>query len=331
MANKKTEKLVETVEEVSPKIDSLQGEMFKEERERIYGDTAPALKNCLKRQTVKVTFIKRPTPLVRSKNHILYGGKAQNSYIYLCVPLLRNGQFVNVLTKDEKDYLEYIMGLPQNALSVFKKVDNYWDNYFVRLTPEGIRLSLDNPEDYIKYKVLLANKNRVCSSRLEYERNPKTEYEFLIEDEQESNKLEAHKTTSIMKAYALLQKYFNDINTLRTILETLTLSTIDKNTSIEFIQSRLNEYIQKDVKRFLDVAEDEYLVYKVLVRNAYRAGLLINKGGYYYLKSDGSPLANKGEDPNITNASVFLSLPENSELKFKLEAEINRINDSLRF
>jgi hypothetical protein len=238
---------------------------------------------------------------------------------------------VNVLTKDEKDYLEYIMGLPNNALSVFKKENNYWDNYKIVLTTEGIRLKLDNPEDYIKYKVLLANKSKVCPSRAEFERNPKSEYEFIIEDEQEATKVEARKISLVTKAYRLLDKNFDNKEVLKTILSILTTANIDSNTTIEFIQSRLNELIQKDAKRFIDVAEDEYLIYKVLVRKAHEAKLLSNRGGFYYLKSDGTPLAPKGQDPDITNAAIFLSKPENSELKFKLEAEIDRINESNRF
>lgn len=337
MANKKIElndineevNIEET--EVTPSVDASTKEMYEENRVAIYGDTKPKLKNCLSNRILKVSFIKKPTPLIKDKGHILYGGKSPNSYIHLCVPLLKNGHFVNVLTNDEKDYLEYIMGLPTNALSVFRKENNYWDNYRIKLTPEGIRLKLDNPEDYIKYKVLLANRNKVCPSRLEYDRNPKSEYEFIIEDERESTKVEARKISNIKTANKLFYQHFDDVNTLRTILDILTTGNIDKNTSIEFIQNRLNDIIQKDAKRFIEVAEDEYLVYKVLIRKAHEAKLLSNRGGFYYLKSDGTPLANKGQDPNIVNASIFLSLPENSELKFKLEAEINRINESNRF
>lgn len=319
------------MEDVVPVIDESTNEMYTENRQVIYGDNRPKLKNCLSNQTIKVSFIKRETPLVKNKNHILYGGKSANAYIHLCVPLLKNGHYVNVLTKDEKDYLEYIMGLPNNALSVFKKENNYWDNYKIVLTTEGIRLKLDNPEDYIKYKVLLANKSKVCPSRAEFERNPKSEYEFIIEDEQEATKVEARKISLVTKAYRLLDKNFDNKETLKTILSILTTANIDSNTTIEFIQSRLNELIQKDAKRFIDVAEDEYLIYKVLVRKAHEAKLLSNRGGFYYLKSDGTPLAPKGQDPDITNAAIFLSKPENSELKFKLEAEIDRINESNRF
>lgn len=317
--------------EVTPSIDPFTNEMYTENREAIYRDQSPKIKNCLRRQTIKVSYIKKDTPLIRDKKHILYGGKASKAYVYLCVPLLSNGNYKNVLTNEEKDYLEYIMGLPHNALSIYRKENNFWDNYRIRLTTEGLRLRLDNPEDYIKYKVLLANTTKVCPSRSEWERRPKSEYDFLIEDEQEAVKADAEIVDVTAMAYSLFLKYSDDYATLSTILSIISMSSVDKGTTIEFIKTRLHEYIQKDAKRFVSIAKDQYLVYKVLVRKAHVYGLLKNKGGLYYLKDDGSPLATKGLEPDITNASVFLSLPENSELKFRLEAEINRIDESNRF
>ena len=76
---------------------------------------------------------------------------------------LSSGAFKNVLTNSEKNYLEYIMGLEPNALSVYKKVDNFWSTATegtinkVMLKKGDNRLDLSNPEDYIRYKILLAN------------------------------------------------------------------------------------------------------------------------------------------------------------------------------
>lgn len=56
------------------------------------------------------------------------------------------------------------MGLPYNALSIYKKEDNYWDNYQVRLGKGETPLNLSNPNDYINYKVLLANRDFIAPS-----------------------------------------------------------------------------------------------------------------------------------------------------------------------
>jgi len=38
------------------------------------------------------------------------------------------------------------MGLEYNALSIYKKVDNYWENNMVRLTKQDNILDLSDPE-----------------------------------------------------------------------------------------------------------------------------------------------------------------------------------------
>jgi hypothetical protein len=42
------------------------------------------------------------------------------------------------------------------------------------------------------------------------------------------------------------------------------------------------------------------------------------------LRSDGSPLCGDNEDPTLSVAAAFLSLPKNQELKFSIEAKINQ-------
>ena len=91
---------------------------------------------------------------ITNPKHVLYGGMALGAFHTFTVPMLRNGQLVDVLTKQEKDYLEEVMGLETNALSVHRKVDNFWSNYQVKLGKEDTYLDLSIPEDYIKYKVV---------------------------------------------------------------------------------------------------------------------------------------------------------------------------------
>ena len=59
---------------------------------------------------------------------------AENAVRYFTVPKLSSGMYVNVLTDKEKEFLEEVMGLEYNTLSIYKKVDNYWENNMVRLT-----------------------------------------------------------------------------------------------------------------------------------------------------------------------------------------------------
>ena len=143
--------------------------------------------NCLRKETVIVRFLPRKHGIWgNNPKHVLAGGMAESAIKTFVVPLLSSGAFKNVLTNAEKDYLEYIMGLEPNALSVYKKVDNFWSTATegtinkVTLMKGDNRLDLSNPEDYIRYKILLANNNVVAPSLQALEDKPKATYQFVI-------------------------------------------------------------------------------------------------------------------------------------------------------
>ena len=157
------------------------------------------LVNCLRNERVIVRFVPRETAMVHNKNHILYGGMAETATRNFVVPrLLSTGIYKNVLTDDEKDFLEYAMGLEPNALSIYRKRDNFWDDSNengigrVTLHKQDNYLDLSNPADYIKYKILLANKDTIAPSqeeleeRIEKTKEKKQEQEELIEEILES-------------------------------------------------------------------------------------------------------------------------------------------------
>lgn len=112
--------------------------------------------SCLTNERIIVRHIPKQSGIVTNPKHILYGGMAENAIRSLCAPKLSSGAFINVLTDTEKDYLERIMGLEDNALSIYKKKDNFWESVYVRLTKQDNFLNLADPNDYIKYKILLA-------------------------------------------------------------------------------------------------------------------------------------------------------------------------------
>ena len=129
-----------------------------------------AVTSCLRNERIIVKHIPKEGGMVTNPKHILFGGMAENATKTFVVPRLSSGMFVNVLTDKEKAYLEEVMGLEYNALSVYKKVDNFWDDSNengisrVRLTKQDNYFNLADPEDYIRYKILLANKDYIAPS-----------------------------------------------------------------------------------------------------------------------------------------------------------------------
>lgn len=278
--------------------------------------------NCLRNERIIIRHVPKESGIVRDPKHILYGGMAEGAVRWFTVPKLQSGAYVNVLTNSEKSFLEDIMGLEYNTLSIYNKTDNYWDNIQVRLTKQDNFLNLADPDDYIKYKVLLANKDMIAPSLQDLEDHPKATYQFVIIHENEEVNSSKKKMNATMQSYMEFGKIQDKADVLKTIIETIDGRPVAKNTKIEFLQEKVGKLIQADAKLFLRIATDPLLSTKVLIKKAIEGGLISNRGGMLYLKSDGTPLCEDNEEPTINIAAKYLNLPKHQELKFSLEAKL---------
>ena len=283
--------------------------------------------NCLKDERIIVRYIPRQSRMVTNPKHILYGGMAENAKRTFVVPRLTSGRYVNVLTDDEKNFLEDIMGLEVNSMSIYNKVNNFWDDSNdtgiskVTLLKQDNYLDLSDPEDYIRYKILLANKDLIAPSMKVLEDFPKATYQFVIISEGDETKAAKKGMTTIMQCYTMYGKLEDDADALRVIIETLTGVTIHPNTKKEFLQAKINELIQGNSKMFLKVASDPLLQTKVLIKKSIEAGLIAHRGNQYYIKSGNVPMCEDGE-PTLNVAAKWLNLPKNQDIKFSLEAKL---------
>lgn len=278
--------------------------------------------NCLRNERIIVKHVPKETGIVRDPKHILYGGMAEGAVRWLTVPRLTSGMYVNVLTNAEKACLEEVMGLEYNALSIYNKVDNFWDNYQVRLTKQDNFLNLADPDDYIKYKVLLANKDLIAPSLQDLEDHPKATYQFVLIHENEESQASKKRMNATMQAYMEFGKIQENADILRIIIETIDGRPTSKNSKIEFLQEKVGKLIQADARLFVRVATDPLLSTKVLIKKAIEGGLISNRGGMLYLKADGTPLCEDNEEPTINIAAKYLNMPKHQELKFAIEAKL---------
>ena len=284
--------------------------------------------NCLRNERVIVRHIPKLGGMVTNPKHILYGGMADNAVKTFTVPRLSSGMYVNVLTDDEKACLEQIMNLEYNALSIYKKTDNFWDDSNdkgisrVRLTKQDNYLNLSDPEDYIRYKILLANKNYIAPSLEALQDAPKASYQFVIVSEGDETKNAKVNMSTTMKCYKEFGKIENDADTLRVVIETIDGRPLASTSKLEFLQTKANDLIQADSRLFLKVVTDPLLDTKVLIKKAIEAGIISKRGTYLYLREDNTPLCENNEEPTLNIAAKYLTNPKHQELKFSLEAKL---------
>lgn len=280
--------------------------------------------NPLRNEKVKVEFVPQKSGLAPDNpKHVLSGGMAAGAKTIIGVPLLRStGAYKNVLTNEEKDFFEEVLGLDANALSVYKKVDNYWSNYNIVIPKEGLVLDLSDPEDYIRYRVLQANVDIIAPSKKELQDHPKATYKFVLTRESEDTNLENAKMDATMQSYKEFGKIEDDLDTMRVLVELLDARPYAENTTASFLRSRINLLIQADPKRFLSYITDSMLHTKMLIRRGVEIGVLARRGDFYYLRSDNSPLCEANEEPTLSVAARYLNLPSHLDTKAILETEI---------
>lgn len=283
-------------------------------------DDEDELINCLRNEKITVKYILNEKTGITDRNHPFFGGLAQGAVINFVVPILRNGSLKNPLTKAEKKYLEYIMGLDDNALSVHKAEDNYWDNYQVRLSKDDYILDLSTPKGYIDYKVLLANTDTVAASMDELNNNPKETYRFVLVSDKE-----VYDTTStkVKMKEACMEAYFkikDDFDSLRCVIQTVTGRPVDAKTDINFLKNKCVEQIEVDPVRFAKVLTDKLLPYKVLLTKAVDAKIVTKRGTWHLY--EGQVMSDGSEEPTFSVAAKFLSNSKNQEIKFSIEKKL---------
>ena len=318
--------------EDAPKVEvpKIQKKTTKQAKIRVENNEDMGTISCLRNEKIKVRFIERNNGL--PSNHVLSGGMAEGSKTTLVVPRLNTGTFVNVLTDAEKSFLEEYMGLEYNALSIYKKPDeeNFWndananginrvvlikgDNYF----------DLSNPQDYIKYKILLANKNIICPSLTALKETPKATYRFVIIAEGEESKQAKTNMNNTMRCYKEYGKIEENIDLLRIIVETIDGRPTAPSVKLEFLQNKCNTLIQNDPKKFLSVITDPLLSTKSLIKLSIENGSIANRGNYLYLRSDNTPLCEQNEEPTLNFAAKYLNAPKHQDVLFALQAKLNK-------
>jgi hypothetical protein len=271
-------------------------------------------------EVITLKFIPRKTGLAAhvDSNHIIAGGMLPNAVRRFAAPLQRNGSIKNVLTNEEKEYLENITGL---NLSVY---GDFWFTYYVNLYKEDTNniLNLNNPMDYISYKILESlTKEDIAPSWSQ--RNDKQTYQFAITREDEEIIEKKNKFDFKKEAFKLYGKIEDDKSKLLGVLKLLTNKPISPDSTLLWLQSKVEEIIDNKPSSFLSVVNDKGFFTKLLINEGLEKGIILKKSNKYST-IDGLDLCESGEIPTFDNATKYLDDPRNQEVRAILEAKISK-------
>jgi len=274
----------------------------------------------LPNKQVTVKYIKRRKGMAAGEHitndHVISGGMLINSTKRFTVPMQRNGGLANILTKEEKDYLEGSDALRGANLSIYS---DFWRDFYVTLRKEDNQFDMSRPMEFIQVKLLQALKDHVAPSW--DQRNDKQSYQFVIVNEGEEFKETKRKYDSKKEAFKLYGKVEDDKDQLIGILKLITNKPISAGSKLDWIQGQVEEFIDNSPSKFVELMKDSSFATKILINKGIEAGVIVKKSNKYSTV-DGLSLCEADENPTFDNAVRYLDNNKNQEIRSLVEAKI---------
>jgi hypothetical protein len=245
--------------------------------------------------------------------------KVEGAYESYPVAMSRNGQLKNPFTTEEKEALEQMMGYEANSLSVYNKQSILHDTN-VRLTRDPLELDLSDPLDYVKYKVLLTNTDRIAPSLKE--KSKKATYKFYIEDADDVIELKSKSASVQQIAWKEYGKMEDNRGKLTSFLKVygqvmkLPIQKINKETKLALLQAKVAEVVQNKPQDFVDIVTNEDFDTMLLISRAVEVGV-IKRDGTSYLLQEGDKLGN-----TLKATIAYLKAASSQELALTIEKQI---------
>jgi hypothetical protein len=265
-------------------------------------------------------------PVKRGSDWLPKGHEAEflfgKSYFEVTVPRqLPSGQLVDPLTKAERDYFESKdsgLSLKIGDLSIYKEDNNYWHKFRIKLDKSVLALDLSNPMDYLRYKVLLTNKNTIAGpDQMIY----KT-HKFQIKEEGHENEAKVKSAADNMEAYKIFGKMEDSPTKMRNFLNVYQMEkpggkSVPTNAKRDFLIAEVEKIVEGDKNTFLKILKDDNYEKKVLIYQALKAKALVRDGLKFKTPED-AIIGN-----NLKEAMDYLYDPLNSEELLKVKARID--------
>ena len=274
----------------------------------------------LPQEKVTVKYIKRKKGMAANvaDDHVISGGMLDTAIKKYYCPLKRTGGLANILTNEEKEYLERpnITGL---NLSVYGE---FWKTFCVRLHKDDASnvFDLSDPMSYISIKILESRKEKIAPSW--DKRNHKQTYEYVITRENEEFKEKKVKLDYKKQAFKSFGKIEGDRDILISILKLINNKKVSSVSELEWVQGKVEDYLDSNPKKFLDILGDPSFETKVLIGKGVDAGTILKKGNRYQTV-DGLDLCENGGVASFDNAVKYLNDDKNQEVRALIEARID--------
>jgi len=193
----------------------------------------------------------------------------------------------------------------------------FWGTYQIRIGSDELRLELNDDQDLLKYLFLRAQSNVAIGLK---DAGSSAKHEFVLYSDEEEASLAAKEGGYLRKAYRLADDL--DAETKAEILSIYGM--VVSTTKISTIETKINEQIASDAKKFLTIADDPALKHKALIRRCLDGGVLHLEDG---VVKHGE--VEVGMTIPLAAIAVSKNKPLETILKAKLSGDMELIKEAL--
>lgn len=239
----------------------------------------------------------------------------------ISLPMNRTGTLINPLTPEEQDFLENILAKNPGDLSIYKdKKTSFWTKYYVKLDKEGDVLDLNDPNDYIKFKVLKANRELIAHSFEDRYSVPTARWMLVdLDHEIQEAAKEADLMQSVWMEFGAIK---NNVSKLRNVLKIHTNKQVAKNSKHDFLISEVKKIVENNPNNFIKIIQDSNFEMRCFIEEAIDAGAIIRIGRNKYALS--------GEPDEVYTVNQLITELDpsgvNNELYIKIKTQIKESN-----
>lgn len=217
----------------------------------------------------------------------------------------------NAMTKGTRKAMEELLQMPEGEL---KNTSTYWDTFGIRIDSEKIDFDLSDDTDLLKWLFVKAQ-SIVANGYKELESNAKAEFLLFSEEQEAAIKVKSRRT--LKEAFRISDSL--DEESRRTILDVYGVDT--SASSISVIENKLDEKIEEDPDKFIEISKDNDLELRSLFAKLTSAGIITTKEGNYVHNE--VPL---GYDKETS----IQALKKNNNLQIILKAKLSGDMDLIR-
>lgn len=284
--------------------------------------------NPLVKEKVIVKLIKRSGNWLEQidKNHDGANLWSEAKITFTGVPYdIGQGRYIDPLTPEEKAWFESKdsgLGLEVNEMSVLKK-ENFWINFTVSLTRNGLTINKGDVMGYLKWKYLLCLPQVAPSWE---ERFNSASYKFALVGENQVFLERAKKSDLNKAALRFFGKIDHSVTKMGAFLtmyqarHNIRGKTLPDNASREFLVSELDQLIEQNISGFLEVVDDPDYVTREFIYGSLKGGHIVKKGKAQY------SIMGDEEKFSFNELIEYFKSPESNAIHAKITKQLQEVS-----